>query len=218
MLKNYLYKELKQNLEFEPTAGQENLLKNLAEYLSLPGEREVFLLKGFAGTGKTTIVNALVRTLAGMKQQSVLLAPTGRAAKVLSSYTSRPAYTIHKKIYRQQSGKDGLGKFVLDRNLHKNAFFIVDEASMIGDRNYENAQFGSGDLLGDLVSFIDKGSNCHLILIGDTAQLPPVGLDISPALNIRYLETLGLQVRESFLSDVLRQALGSGILENATDL
>lgn len=216
MLKNYLFKELKENLEFEPTPGQENLLKNLADYISSPGQNEIFLVKGYAGTGKTTTVNALVRTLSGMKQKSVLLAPTGRAAKVLSSYTSRPAFTIHKKIYRQKSGKDGLGKFVLDRNLHSNTFFIVDEASMIGDRNYENNQFGSGDLLGDLLEYVHNGKDCQLILIGDTAQLPPVGLDVSPALNLKYLETLGAMVRESFLSDVVRQALDSGILKNAT--
>lgn len=218
MLKNYLYNELEQNLEFKPTLSQDLLLKNLADYISGSLEREVFLVKGFAGTGKTTIVNALVRTLSAIKLQSVLLAPTGRAAKVLSSYTGHPAWTIHKKIYRQQSGKDGLGKFVLDRNLHKNTFFIVDEASMIGDKNQDSNQFGSGDLLGDLVSYVENGSNCHLILIGDTAQLPPVGLEVSPSLSVKYLESLGLYVRESFLSDVLRQSLDSGILKNATEL
>jgi len=218
MLKNFIYKDLKQKLEFVPTSGQEILLKNLSDFISSPPEGEIYLIKGFAGTGKTTIVNALVRTLSDLKHSAILLAPTGRAAKVLSSYTSRPAFTIHKKIYRQERGKDGLGSFVLDRNLHKNAFFIVDEASMIGDRNFENSQFGSGDLLGDLLYFVQSGNNCHLILIGDTAQLPPVGLEISPALDVKHLESLGLQVRESFLSDVLRQAMDSGILKNATYL
>lgn len=218
MLKNYLYTELKQNLEFEPTLGQDVLLKMLGEYLSAPSSNEIFLIKGYAGTGKTTTVNALVRTLSTFKQKSVLLAPTGRAAKVLSSYTSRTALTIHKKIYRQRSGKDGLGGFILDRNLHKNTIFIVDEASMIGDRIYENNQFGSGDLLADLVKYVDSGAECRLILIGDVAQLPPVGLEISPALDKGYLERMGYRIKETYLRDVVRQALDSGILENATRL
>ncbi len=218
MLKNYLYKELKQNLEFEPTQGQDLLLKMMGDYLSAPSFNEIFLIKGYAGTGKTTTVNALVHTLSTFKQKSVLLAPTGRAAKVLSSYTGSPAFTIHKKIYRQQSGKDGLGRFVLDRNLHKNTVFIVDEASMIGDRAYESNQFGSGDLLADLISYVDSGSDCRLILIGDVAQLPPVGLEISPALDKAYLERMGYNIREAYLRDVVRQALDSGILKNATDL
>ena len=218
MLKNYLFIDLKRNLEFDPTPGQEILLKELGIFLSTPHQQKLFLIKGYAGTGKTTIVNALVLTLTGIKQQSVLLAPTGRAAKVLSSYTSRPAFTIHKKIYRQKSGKDGLGKFVLDRNLHKDTFFIVDEASMIGDRNFENDSFGSGDLLSDLTEYVQSGTNCRLILIGDTAQLPPVGLDISPALDPHHLRAMGWSVQEVYLRDVVRQSLDSGILENATRL
>jgi exodeoxyribonuclease-5 len=158
----------------------------------------------------------LVHTLAGIKQKSVLLAPTGRAAKVLSGYSNTQAFTIHKKIYRQKSGKDGMGDFALDRNLHKSTFFLVDEASMIGDKVLDNNIFGSGDLLSDLLSFVHAGENCFLILIGDTAQLPPVGLEISPALDKKHLERLGLSVTEFFLSDIVRQALDSGILENAT--
>ena len=192
MLKNYIEQELRNNLDFEPTPGQEILLGSLAGYISAPGNRELFLLKGYAGTGKTTIVNALVRTLSTLKQSSVLLAPTGRAAKVLSSYTGHSAYTIHKKIYRQKSGHDGLGNFVLDRNLHKNTFFIVDEASMIGDRNPESNLFGSGDLLSDLDHYVHSGTGCHLILIGDTAQLPPVGLTLSPALDTAKIAIHGL--------------------------
>ncbi len=218
MLKNYIEQELRKNLDFEPTPGQENLLVELSGYISLPGNRELFLIKGYAGTGKTTIVNALVRTLAVLEQKSVLLAPTGRAAKVLAAYTGHTAYTIHKKIYRQKSGRDGLGDFVLDRNLQNNTFFIVDEASMIGDRNPENHFFGSGDLLSDLDQYVHSGTNCHLILIGDTAQLPPVGLAVSPALDTRKLVSMGFQVREVYLRDVVRQAQGSGILTNATQL
>jgi exodeoxyribonuclease-5 len=218
MLKNYLQAELLANFDFNPTPGQDLLLGELAEYIADSDPREVFLLKGYAGTGKTTIVNALVRTLTKFKFNTLLLAPTGRAAKVLSSYTSVNAYTIHKWIYRQKSSRDGLGKFVLDRNLLKNCFFIVDEASMIGDSNPDNQHFGSGDLLADLESFVYSGQNCRLILIGDTAQLPPVGLDISPALDPRHLNKLGLSVREFILTDVVRQSLDSGILANATHL
>ena len=216
MLKNYLFDELKRNLEFEPTPGQEVLLKELSLFLSTPQFQKIFLVKGYAGTGKTTVVNALVNTLATIQQQAVLLAPTGRAAKVLSSYASKPAYTIHKKIYRQKSGKDGMGKFVLDRNLHKDTFFIVDEASMIGDKSFEHDAFGSGDLLSDLSEYVQKGNNCRLILIGDTAQLPPVGLDISPALDPFHLKNMGWTVQEVYLRDVVRQSQDSGILENAT--
>ena len=216
MLKNYIYRELTENLGLKPTAGQELLLGELSAFIASPGREEVFLIKGYAGTGKTTIVNTLVHTLAHFKHQYILLAPTGRAAKVLSAYTGKQAYTIHKKIYRQKSGKDGLGKFVLDRNLHKNAFFIVDEASMIGDRNPEFNQFGSGDLLGDLHKYIEGGTDCHLILIGDTAQLPPVGLAISPALDPEALLGIGCSSQQVELKDVVRQAMGSGILRNAT--
>ncbi len=218
MLKNYIEQEFRNNLDFEPTPGQEILLGELSGYISSPGPHELFLVKGYAGTGKTTIVNALVRTLTFLKHQAVLLAPTGRAAKVLASYTGHPAYTIHKKIYRQKSGRDGLGAFTLDRNLHRNTFFMVDEASMIGDRNPESNLFGSGDLLSDLDAYVHSGTNCHLVLIGDTAQLPPVGLALSPALDRRKLESMGFDVREVYLRDVVRQAEGSGILANATDL
>ncbi len=218
MLKNYLYRELKQSLEFEPTPAQENLMKLLADFLSSPAPGEIFLIKGYAGTGKTTIVNALVRTLSVFKRKSVLLAPTGRAAKVLASYTSHPAFTIHKNIYRQKSGVDGTRGFVLDKNFHKDSLFIVDEASMIGNRGYGNDRFGSGDLLADLLRYVESGTNCHLILIGDIAQLPPVGLEISPALDADYLMRAGCRLREAFLGDVVRQALDSGILANATAL
>jgi len=216
MLKNYIHKELINNLGLTATPGQEQLLERISGFISAPSSDELFLIKGYAGTGKTTIVNTLVRTLSKFEQMSVLLAPTGRAAKVLSSYTGKTAYTIHKKIYRQKSGSDGLGSFVLDKNFHKNCFFIIDEASMIGDRSYENGQFGSGDLLGDLKEYVSMGQNCHLILIGDVAQLPPVGLAISPALNAKNLQLMNLNPIEVYLRDVVRQSQESGILENAT--
>jgi exodeoxyribonuclease-5 len=216
MLSDFLYSKLLTNLEFEPTAGQDQLLTLLSEFMIDPSPEHIFIIKGYAGTGKTTIVNALVHTLTEIKQKSVLLAPTGRAAKVLSGYSHAQAFTIHKKIYRQKSGKDGMGDFALDRNLHKSTFFLVDEASMIGDKVLDNNIFGSGDLLSDLLAYVHSGENCFLILIGDTAQLPPVGLDISPALDKKHLERMGLKVTEFFLSDIVRQALDSGILENAT--
>ena len=218
MLREFIFQRLIENLDFEPTKGQFLLLEELSAYIDSSNEKEVFLIKGYAGTGKTTIVNALVRTLNSLSLNSVLLAPTGRAAKVLSSYTSTISFTIHKKIYRQKSSFDSPSKFLLDRNLHKDTFFFVDEASMIGGNNPDNSVFGSGDLLFDLETYVHSGHNCKLILIGDLAQLPPVGLQLSPALDKLHLESMGLQVREIFLRDVVRQALGSGILANATEI
>ena len=215
MLRNFISERLLENLDFQPTLGQEDLIRELGYFLASEDASEIMLVKGYAGTGKTTLVKSLVKTLSALKQKSVLLAPTGRAAKVLTAYSGHPAWTIHKKIYRQKSGKDGLGEFVLDRNLHKNTCFIVDEASMIGDRSPETF-FGSGDLLRDLVDYVEAGSQCSLVLVGDTAQLPPVGLDMSPALNRERLEGFGYRVREIELTDVVRQAEDSGILHNAT--
>ncbi|MCK5134808.1 MAG: AAA family ATPase [Bacteroidales bacterium] len=217
MLRNYIVAKLLENLEFQPTSGQIEMIGELGGFVASEDLSELMMVKGYAGTGKTTLLNSLVKTLGSLKQKSVLLAPTGRAAKVLSAYTHQPAWTIHKKIYRQKSGKDGLGEFVLDRNLHKNTFFIVDEASMIGDRS-RNSVFGSGDLLRDLLDYIELGSQCRLVLVGDTAQLPPVGLDISPALSRETLEQYGYRVREIEMTDVIRQTKGSGILHNATSI
>lgn len=215
MLDNYIVSKLVDNLEFQPTPSQEELIGSLALFIGSDDPREVMLIRGYAGTGKTTLVNSMVRTLIGMKQCVVLLAPTGRAAKVLNAYTGYPAWTIHKKIYRQKSGSDGLGNFVLDRNLHKNTMFIIDEASMIGNSAGESL-FGSGNLLSDLLQYVESGTNCRIVLIGDTAQLPPVGLEVSPALDRNVLESYGYTVREFTLVDIVRQALDSGILRNAT--
>jgi len=217
MLRNFISKRLLENLDFQPTLGQEDLIRELGIFLAGEMSPEIMLVKGYAGTGKTTLLKSLVKTLSALKQKSVLLAPTGRAAKVLTAYSDHPAWTIHKKIYRQKSGRDGLGEFVLDRNLHKNTCFIVDEASMIGDRSPDTF-FGSGDLLRDLLDYVEAGSQCTLVLVGDTAQLPPVGLDISPALNRERLEGFGYRVREIELTDVVRQAEDSGILHNATSI
>ena len=139
------------------------------------------MLKGYAGTGKTTLVSALVASLTEMEIKTVLLAPTGRAAKVLSYYCKQNAHTIHKKIYRQKSLTDGFGVFNLDRNLSRDTIFLVDEASMISNYSHEASSFGSGCLLDDLVDYVSAGMNCRLILIGDVAQLPPIGIDVSPA-------------------------------------
>jgi len=217
MLRNFISERLLENLDFQPTLGQEDLIRELGHFLASEDTTEIMLVKGYAGTGKTTLIKSLVKTLSTLKQKSVLLAPTGRAAKVLTAYSGHPAWTIHKKIYRQKSGSDGLGEFVLDRNLHKQTCFIVDEASMIGDRS-PDAFFGSGDLLRDLVDYVEAGSQCRLVLVGDTAQLPPVGLDMSPALNRERLEDFGYRVREIELTDVVRQAEDSGILHNATSI
>ena len=215
MLINYVSAKLTENLEFRPTKGQVEMIRELAGFLSSDDLLEIMLVKGYAGTGKTTLVNSVVRTLASMKLKSILLAPTGRAAKVLSSYTEQQAWTIHKHIYRQKSGKNGLGEFILDQNLHKDTYFIVDEASMIGD-SAPDSLFGSGDLLRDLLDYVRNGSRCRLILVGDTAQLPPVGLEISPALDPVRLKQYGYRAREIEMRDVVRQAEDSGILYNAT--
>jgi exodeoxyribonuclease-5 len=191
-------------------------MTELSGFLTMHENDTIFLIKGYAGTGKTTIVNSIVKTLAEGGNKSVLLAPTGRAAKILIEYTGKAAYTIHKKIYRQKSGKDGPGEFVLDRNLHKSTLFIVDEASMIGDKTLENNIFGSGDLMKDLIEYVYSGMNCRLILIGDPAQLPPVGLELSPALMPDKIQEFGFKVKEFFLTDIVRQSSGSGILEQAT--
>jgi len=217
MLRNFISDRLFEYLEFQPTQGQEDLIRELGIFLAAEDNSEIMLVKGYAGTGKTTLLKSLVKTLSSLKQKSVLLAPTGRAAKVLTAYSGHPAWTIHKKIYRQKSGKDGLGEFVLDRNLHKHCCFIVDEASMIGDRSPDTF-FGSGDLLRDLVDYVEAGTRCRLVLVGDTAQLPPVGLDMSPALNRERLESYGYGIREIELTDVVRQAEDSGILHNATSI
>jgi exodeoxyribonuclease-5 len=218
MLKKHIQEQICQHLGFDPTKGQINLAEKLADFITGENPDRLFLLKGYAGTGKTSMVGALVKTLSSFKFQTLLLAPTGRAAKVLASYTGKNAYTVHKKIYRQQSTTDGYGKFQLDKNLLKNCFFIVDEASMVSNSSPEGSVFGSGRLLDDLYEYVYTGSNCRLVLVGDTAQLPPVGMDISPALNKGELEMYGAEVIEHELTEVVRQELDSGILFNATNI
>ncbi len=218
MLQDHIQEQIIRNLGFPPTQGQKILAGKLSVFISSDERDSVFLLKGYAGTGKTSMLRALVRSLELFKFKTVLLAPTGRAAKVLTSYTGRSAYTIHKWIYRQQSSSDGMGRFKLDKNLMKDCFFVVDEASMISNELAEGSVFGSGRLLDDLYEYVYSGHNCRLIVVGDTAQLPPVGMDISPALDPEELELYGLQVREHELKEVVRQEQNSGILYNATSI
>ena len=192
-MKSFLTNKIENQLMFEPTFQQRKLVESLSEFL-LSSPDKIFLLKGYAGTGKTSVISALIRALHELKQSVVLLAPTGRAAKVLSSYSGYPAYTIHKKIYRQHVVGDEMSQFSLGINMHKHTLFIVDEASMIttsGERN-----FGTGDLLGDLLSFVYGSEGCRLLLIGDVAQLPPVGQMYSPALDNSYLGGYGFHVKD----------------------
>jgi len=218
MIKKHLKEILTRNLPFSATSCQRNLIDVLSVYITSNEPDEIMLIKGYAGTGKTTMIYSLTQSLLSLKIRSILLAPTGRAAKVMAGYTSMPAFTIHKKIYRQKTSADGMGKFVLDKNLYKNTYFIVDEASMISNEWSENSVFGTGRLLDDLLEYVYSGENCRLVLVGDTAQLPPVGLDISPALETFTLENYGFSVKEVELKEVVRQAEGSGILNNATEM
>lgn len=215
MLHQFISSKIFSEFGFEPTKEQSQLIHLLGEFIFSSVPEKVFLLKGYAGTGKTSVVSAMVRALNVLQQKTVLLAPTGRAAKVLSSYSGFSAFTIHKKIYRQKSM--GEFKFSLADNLSKNTIFIVDESSMISNSGAEN-MFGSGKLLDDLITYVYSGENCSLILLGDIAQLPPVMQVQSPALEQSVLEEFGLHVTLFTLTEVVRQALESGILMHATEL
>ena len=198
---------------FEPTADQMNALQCFGRFLASRNDMPMMLMRGSAGTGKTSLVAAMVQTLVSLHQKVVLMAPTGRAAKVLSISSSLPASTIHRKIYRQ---KTMLGDFNLNDNLHTDTIFVIDEASMISTFSMSETGFGSGNLLDDLIQFVYSGRNCRMLLIGDTAQLPPVGEDESPALIPEILYGYGATLFECDLSEVLRQEQESGILYNAT--
>ncbi len=218
MINNYLDRQIKENFPYQPTSEQENAIKCLSEFLLPASSDTVFVLQGYAGTGKTSLVGALVRTLDKLQQKSVLMAPTGRAAKVFAGYASHPAYTIHKKIYRQQSFSNEMADFSLNDNLTTHTLYIVDEASMIANSGLSGRAFGSGRLLDDLVQFVYSGAGCRLLLLGDTAQLPPVGEEQSPALCADTLRGYGLKVMGAELTQVVRQERHSGILWNATRL
>lgn len=205
-------------LNFVPTTDQSQLINLLSEFISNTNEREILVIKGYAGTGKTNMVAALSKTLPSFKWRSVLLAPTGRAAKVLSNYSKKPAQTIHKKIFIKIPTHDGGVAFSLAENKHTNTIFVVDEASMIGlDNPSSDSVYHS--LLESLLEYVFSGTNCKIILVGDTAQLPPIGSNESPALNIDYLKaSYNLQIKHIELKQVARQEDASGILKNATHL
>lgn len=214
-----LYAALKERFTFIPTEKQLDFFVKVSLFVTNSNVDEIFLLKGYAGTGKTTVISTLVNNLAKANKKYVLLAPTGRAAKVISGYSQKQALTIHKKIYYPKTSKSGGIQFVLQQNKHTNTIFIVDEASMISDIETESKLYENGSLLDDLMHYIYQGKNCKLILIGDTAQLPPVHLDISPALNENNLELkFNMQVQSIELDEVMRQESDSGILYNATQL
>ena len=218
MINNYLERQIKEIFHFQPTKEQDFVIKMLATFLLSPKSDLLFLLRGYAGTGKTSLVGALVKTLDMLKQKTILLAPTGRTAKVLSSYANHPAFTIHKKIYRQKSFADESASFSICDNLNKHTLFLVDEASMISNEGLSGSMFGSGRLLDDLIQYVYSGEGCRLLILGDTAQLPPVGEEQSPALSAMMLAGYGLEVMEANLTQVVRQAESSGILWNATAL
>jgi exodeoxyribonuclease V len=211
-----IYNQLCKSLGNIPTGDQSEALKKIAAYICDNNNDVIFLMTGYAGTGKTSVISSVVKTLDLLRMRSVLLAPTGRAAKVLSSYSGRQAFTVHKKIYRQKSSKDGLGSFSLDRNLHKDTFFIVDEASMVSNSSGDSSLFGSGRLLDDLIEYVYSGTECKLIIVGDTAQLPPVGSTVSPALDPEALGNYGFGLISCELKQVVRQSETSGVLMNAT--
>ena len=215
---DFLYSGFVSRLGYQPTPCQDNLLRKIADFVSYD-DSDIFVVNGYAGTGKTTAVASVISVLKEFQTKCVLLAPTGRAAKVLSSYAGQPAFTIHKHIYRQKSvGGDGFGQFTLSPNKDKETLFVVDEVSLIGidaGQQQSTAAFGTGNLLDDLISFVRAGVGCKVILIGDSAQLPPIGLDASPALMKDYMQMHG-GVEFAELSTVVRQQKESGILYNAT--
>ena len=217
-MKNF-YSILSNSFPFNPTIKQELFFQKIAVFITNSDNNQLFVLKGYAGTGKTTVISTIVNNLIEVNKKYVLLAPTGRAAKVIANYSNKPAFTIHKKIYFPKKSSGGGVSFTMQQNKHKNTIFIVDEASMISDVAAESKMYENGSLLDDLITYIYSGENCKMILLGDTAQLPPVNLDISPALNTDSLElNYDKKVDWIELDEVMRQELNSGILYNATEL
>ena len=218
MINEHFERIVKEKFGFDFSPTQQAAMKNFLAFLFDRHPESLFLLKGYAGTGKTSLVAAIVNTLLQFEQQVVLLAPTGRAAKVFSGYSHQPAFTIHKKIYRQKNAQEGVGIFNLGFNGNANTLFFVDEASMIS-MGSQDSNFGTGSLLDDLIEFVYNGRNNRLVLIGDTAQLPPIGVDVSPALEADFLQvSYGMEIYEANLTDIMRQAEQSGILYNATQV
>lgn len=213
------YSVLKRQFPYVPTIKQDIFFQMIAGFVAKDTNDELFVLKGYAGTGKTTVISVLVNNLALLQKKYVLLAPTGRAAKVIANYSGKPAFTIHKRIYFPKKGKNGGVGFTMQINKFKNTIFIVDEASMISDMAGEGMMYQNGSLLDDLMTYVYSGENCKLIFLGDSAQLPPIHMDMSPALNT---DELGLhfdkEVQHIELDEVMRQEENSGVLHNATRL
>ena len=218
MIKDYLKEVILQNFGLKPTTDQTKVIDLLCDFILSTDNDSVFILRGFAGTGKTSLMSALVKTMEQLERECVLMAPTGRAAKVFSLYADHPAYTIHKRIYRQKSiDKDSI--FTLNYNMCQNLLFVCDEASMIANDEFlSGSLYGTGRLLDDMIHFVYGGKGCRLIIMGDTAQLPPVGDGESPALQDDVLSSYGLSVVSHTLTEVVRQTETSGILWNATNL
>ena len=218
MIEDEIKRRIEQQLGFTPTREQGAAIEVFASFLTSRQSRSAMILSGSAGTGKTTLASAMVNALNSMKSEFVLMAPTGRAAKVFSLHSGHPTFTIHRTIYRQKVVGARLSGFSLTINKHSDTLFIVDEASMVANKGYSDTSFGSGLLLDDLVQFVYEGTRCRLMLIGDKAQLPPVGEEESPALIPEVMEKYGLKIFHSHLNEVLRQGEGSGILLNATSI
>ncbi len=217
MIAEQFLKTLKNNFPFTPTEAQEEALSAFASFLTTASSNDVLLLKGYAGTGKTTLVGTIVKSIGSLRYKTVLLAPTGRAAKVMAAYAKRTAYTIHKRIYFTHQERQGKLSFKLQKNKFKRTLFLVDEASMIADQQQQSKLFENGSLLHDLIHYVQSGEECRLLLVGDTAQLPPVHTTLSPALDTAVLSSeYGLVPSEVSLNQVVRQGQDSGILFNAT--
>jgi len=210
---------IQKEFPYPPTADQIEAIRRFSVFVEQGSSYSVFLLKGYAGTGKTTLIASWLKPLQRLGYKVVLMAPTGRAAKVMSSYAKAKANTIHKRIYFAQQNKQGGIQFTLQKNKFRKTVFIVDEASMIGDEQFSAQLFQNGSLLQDLISYVQQGDRCKLVFVGDTAQLPPVKQEMSPALNQNYLSLhYSAEVSQVELSEVLRQDALSGILYNATNL
>ncbi|HIW64781.1 MAG TPA: AAA family ATPase [Candidatus Alistipes intestinipullorum] len=215
MFSTHIATQIYAKICFETTPGQKKIIEKLSEYLADDDFSKIFVLNGYAGTGKTTLIAALVGALKEVEIKPILLAPTGRAAKVLARYAHEKAHTIHKRIYRQRTNADYESKFSLNINPERGAVFIVDEASMLADRTDSGTLFGSGSLLHDLIDYVRSGRGCRLILVGDSAQLPPVGADFCPALDPATMSSYG-EIVYGTMDEVVRQEAQSGILFNAT--
>lgn len=218
MVNRFFIEKIRGHFPFNFTDDQIKALEKIAGFLFSGIDDQIFLLTGYAGTGKSSLIGSLVQTMSEFRQKTVLLAPTGRAAKVFSGYAARQAFTIHKKIYRQQKFAEGTPHFSLSENLHKHTLFIVDEASMISNESSDFSIFGTGRLLDDLIEYVYSAEGCRILLVGDSAQLPPVKQENSPALDKDILRSYSLEVTEATLTQIVRQEEESGILHNATML